>query len=171
LNFTHALQIDADGQHDTDDIEHFMKQARIAPRALIAGYPAYDKSVPKARYYGRYASHVWVWINTLSTTIIDSMCGFRVYPLMESCALLARCHTGNRMDFDGEFIVRWHWAGHPLVQVQTRVTYPPGGISHFRLLHDNALISWMHARLFFLMIPRLPKLLARKFHKVVPKSS
>jgi hypothetical protein len=37
--------------------------------------------VPKGRLYGRYATHVWIWINTLSFEIRDSMCGYRVYPL------------------------------------------------------------------------------------------
>lgn len=163
LHFTHALQLDADGQHDRDDIPRFLEQSRTNPDAMICGYPHYDASVPKHRFYARYLTHVWVWINTLSTTIIDSMCGFRVYPLELSCQLLERCRMGNRMDFDGEFIVRWYWAGHALIQLQTRVTYPSDGVSHFRLWRDNLLISLMHAKLFLLLPFKLPTLLARRF--------
>ncbi|MGC2038879.1 glycosyltransferase family 2 protein, partial [Paraburkholderia caledonica] len=79
-HYTHALQIDADGQHDATDVPRFIEAARAEPGAVILGRPVYDESVPKARLYGRYLTHVWVWIETLSLTIRDSMCGFRLYP-------------------------------------------------------------------------------------------
>ncbi len=161
--FTHALQIDADGQHDLEDIPYFIDAMNKQPEALIAGYPLFDETIPKHRYYGRYATHIWVWINTLSMTIKDSMCGFRIYPVEQSCLLINGARMGNRMDYDGEFIVRWYWAGQPLVQVPTRVIYPAHGVSHFRLFKDNCLISRMHAHLFFGMLLRLPKLLKQRW--------
>jgi glycosyltransferase involved in cell wall biosynthesis len=170
LQFSHALQVDADGQHDLGDVERFLEAARANPAALVAGHPVYDDSVPRFRFYARYLSHGLVWLNTLSFTIIDSMCGFRVYPLRQSCALLKRTHMGNRMDFDGEFIVRWYWAGHPLVQLPTRVVYPADGTSHFRYVRDNVLITIMHTKLFLLMILHIPLLLARKFRAPSPSS-
>jgi len=160
--FTHALQIDADGQHDARDATRFIEAAQRAPSAFICGCPVYDETVPKGRLYGRYATHVWVWINTLSLAIRDSMCGFRVYPLAPTVALLDRVRIGRRMDFDVEVAVRLAWQGLPVVNLPTRVHYPPGGISHFRVVHDNLLISWMHTRLFFGMVLRLPLLLWRK---------
>ncbi len=161
LGFSHALQIDADGQHDTGAIGRFLDLARAQPGALIAGYPLYDESVPKVRYYSRYLTHVWVWINTLSLAITDSMCGFRVYPLDYTCRLIASEHIGERMDFDIEFIVRWYWSGAPLQQQPIRVHYPEDGVSHFRGWADNWLISKMHARLFFGMLWRAPLWLLR----------
>ena len=160
--FSHALQIDADGQHDASDVPRFLAMARETPDAVINGRPIYDQSVPKARLYGRYASHVWVWINTLSLAIRDSMCGFRVYPLAPTLALLDREHIGTRMDFDSEILVRLHWQGLAVRDCPTRVTYPEHGVSHFRMLRDNLRISAMHTRLFFGMVWRLPRLLARK---------
>jgi hypothetical protein len=118
--------------------------------------------VPRGRLYGRYATHVWVWINTLSLDIRDSMCGFRVYPLASLMPLLARVRIGRRMDFDSDVIVRLHWRGVAVVNLPTRVTYPRDGISHFRLWRDNARISAMHARLFLGMLLRSPLLLWRK---------
>ena len=79
--FTHVLQIDADGQHRAADIPRFIALAQAHPEAVIAGCPVYDESVPALRLYARYLTHVWVWINTLSFAIRDSMCGFRLYPL------------------------------------------------------------------------------------------
>lgn len=159
---THAVQIDADGQHDTNDIPRFLAQAQAHPQAVICGCPLYDASVPKGRLYGRYATHVWVWINTLSFAIRDSMCGFRVYPLPSVVELIDHVKIGKRMDFDTEVMVRLFWRGVPVVNQPTRVTYPQDGISHFRLGRDNLLISRMHAKLFAGMLLRAPLLLWRK---------
>lgn len=147
LGFSHALQVDADGQHDLADLPALLAEARQHPAALVSGRPLYDDSVPKGRLYGRYITHVWVWIETLSFAIKDSMCGFRVYPLASTCALLERVALGRRMDFDTEVMVRLHWAGVPMRFVPTRVIYPVDGRSHFRLFRDNLDLSWMHTRL------------------------
>ena len=164
LGFSHALQVDADGQHDLSAVSLFLDRACQAPEAVICGYPLYDASVPKGRLYARYLTHVWVWINTLSLSIRDSMCGFRVYPLRQAIALLDSVHLGKRMDFDTEILVRLYWQEQPMVWLPTRVHYPTDGVSHFRLWHDNLLISAMHARLFGGMLVRAPKLLWRRWH-------
>ncbi|NVJ23530.1 MULTISPECIES: glycosyltransferase family 2 protein [Myxococcus] len=160
--FSHALQIDADGQHDTRDIPRFVELAAASPEKIICGTPVYDESVPKGRLYGRYATHIWVWINTLSLAIRDSMCGFRVYPLAPTLALIDSVRIGRRMDFDVEVIVRLYWRGVGILNQPTQVRYPTDGISHFDVLWDNVRISRMHAKLFFGMLLRLPLLLWRK---------
>lgn len=161
--YTHALQIDADGQHCVADIPRFLDLARAHPEAIIAGCPIYDESVPALRLYARYLTHVWVWINTLSFAIRDSMCGFRVYPLAPAMALVTRKKLGLRMNFDTDVLVRLYWDGVQIVNQPTRVSYPTDGVSHFRGLLDNVLISRMHATLFCGMLLRLPVLLARKW--------
>lgn len=160
---SHAVQIDADGQHDPDDLRKFLDLAERRPEAMIAGLPRFDASIPKSRYYGRYLTHVWVWINTLSFAIRDSMCGYRVYPLASCLELLRSTKLGDHMEFDTEILVRLYWQGIPILHIPTRVRYPQDGISHFRLREDNFLISRMHARLFFGMVWRLPALLGRHF--------
>ncbi|MGH8618541.1 MAG: glycosyltransferase family 2 protein, partial [Burkholderiales bacterium] len=140
---THALQIDADAQHDTADVPVFLARGRAHPEAVICGQPVFDGTVKKARLYGRYLTHVWVWIETLSFTIRDSLCGFRLYPLAATGALMNRVRIPTRMQFDPEILVRLVWAGVPVENVPTRVTYPPGGVSHFRMVRDNVRISWM----------------------------
>lgn len=159
--FSHALQVDADGQHQIEDCPQMLAEARQHPQCLISGQPVYDDSIPKSRLYGRYITHFWVWVETLSFSIRDSMCGFRVYPLAPTLALATRHPIGQRMDFDTEIMVRLYWAGTPSRFIATRVTYPQDGVSHFDALHDNVRISWMHTRLFFGMLPRIPSLLRR----------
>ncbi|MDM5181583.1 glycosyltransferase family 2 protein [Massilia sp. DJPM01] len=161
--YTHLLQVDADGQHNTGDIPRFVALARLHPHAVIAGCPVYDQSVPKLRLYARYLTHVWIWINTLSFAIRDSMCGFRIYPVAPVVSLASRCSLGKRMNFDSEVLVRLFWDEVQVVNLPTRVTYPSDGVSHFMAFRDNLLISRMHTVLFFGMLIRLPKLLARKW--------
>lgn len=163
LGFTHALQVDADGQHDLRDIALFIDSSRSHPDALICGYPQYDASVPKGRLYGRYLTHVWVWINSLSLQIKDSMCGFRIYPLPPTLALIDSVNLGKRMDFDSDIIVRLSWRNLPMRWLPIKVHYPQDGLSHFRMLRDNALISSMHARLFFGMLVRAPLILWQRW--------
>ncbi len=159
--YTHVLQIDADGQHQGSDIPRFLEQAAAHPQALIVGCPEYGATVPLLRFYARYLNHLWVWINTLSLQIKDSMCGFRVYPLPPMIALEQRQKLGERMNFDIEVLVRLYWDGLEIINVDTPVNYPSDGVSHFRVVLDNFLISRMHATLFFGMLLRLPMLIAR----------
>ncbi|WP_296660963.1 glycosyltransferase [Paraburkholderia sp.] len=161
--YTHAIQIDADGQHDAADVPKFVEAARAAPDAVILGRPRFDDSVPKARLYGRYLTHVWVWIETLSFAIPDAMCGFRLYPLDAVCRLIDSVKLPTRMDFDSEIVVRLYWRGVAFRSIETHVVYPADGVSHFDMLRDNMRISASHTRLVAGMLVRAPLLLARRF--------
>lgn len=163
--FSHALQIDADGQHDTADVPRFLDVGSAHPAAVVCGRPIYDASIPKGRLYGRAITHFWVGVETLSFKVSDAMCGFRLYPLATTCALIDRVELPTRMDFDIEILVRLVWAGLRCENVETRVVYPTDGVSHFDLLRDNLRISKMHTRLTFEMLLRLPKLLWQKSHR------
>ncbi|WP_318434959.1 glycosyltransferase family 2 protein [Photobacterium leiognathi] len=162
LGFSHALQIDADGQHDLAALPKLLEASQAHPEALISGQPIYDDSVPKSRLYGRYATHIWVWIETLSFNIKDSMCGFRSYPIRPIVNVINHNKLGLRMDFDTEIMVRFYWDNGDIRFIDTKVIYPEDGISHFDALWDNVKISWMHTKLFFGMLPRIPKLIKRK---------
>lgn len=164
--YTHAVQIDADGQHRVGDIPRFLEQAALHPGALIVGCPEYDLTVPPLRFWARYLTHIWVSINTLSRQIKDSMCGFRVYPLAPLVALDKRCRLAARMNFDIDVLVRLYWDGLEIINLPTPVIYPKNGVSHFRAWADTVLISRSHALLFFGMLQRVPALIAR--HRSAP---
>lgn len=162
LNFTHAIQIDSDGQHDIEAVTTLIQLARENPTTLISGRPVYDETVPMGRKLGRYLTHIWVWIETLSLDIVDSMCGFRAYPLESTVKILKRVNIGKRMDFDPEIMVRYYWAYGKVKFFPLRVIYPENGQSYFQLFDDNWLITKMHTKLFFGMLWRFPKLIIRK---------
>jgi glycosyltransferase involved in cell wall biosynthesis len=162
--YTHAAQIDADGQHTVSDLSRFLDEAREHPHAVVCGHPIFDASIPRSRYYGRYLTHGLVWLETLSFELIDTMCGFRVYPLATTLALLDRGLVGARMDFDTEVLVRLHWRGVPTRWLATQVRYPADGVSHYRMVLDNVRMTALHVRLVLGMLLRLPMLLWRKAH-------
>lgn len=163
--YTHAVQVDADGQHNLGDVERLLAEAEAYPAAIICGEPQFDRSAPSLRYYARYITLALSWVESLSTQIRDAMCGFRVYPLTLIVPLCEKAHMGNRMDFDPEILVRAAWRGIELRFVPVNVVYPEDGRSHFRYLRDNILISWMHARLIVGLLLRLPVLLTRIWQK------
>ena len=171
LGFSHALQVDADGQHDLNDIEALLALSVKYPLALISGKPVYDDSIPKGRLWGRSITHFWVHIETLSLQVKDTMCGFRVYPLATSCQLINQVSLGKRMDFDIEIMVRLFWRNVDIKFIPTKVDYPEDGQSHFRALHDNVLISWLHTRLVIGRLVRLPYLVMSRLLKSKVKST
>lgn len=147
LGFTHALQIDADLQHNTADIPKLVAEARAFPGALVLASPVFRDDAPRGRLAARKITIFWTNLETGGPKIADPMCGFRIYPLRE--VERVRVH-GNRMDFDPEIAVRLVWNGVDVRTIPSEVRYVPaseGGVSHFRMLHDNVLISLMHSRL------------------------
>ncbi|GAB5450909.1 MAG: hypothetical protein Hals2KO_12370 [Halioglobus sp.] len=162
LGFSHALQVDADGQHDLQDVPRFLAASRAHPEAVVTG-DRVAEGISATRHYGRKLTDWLVWLETLSFCISDSMCGYRIYPLQCTAALLQTRRVGQRMDFDTDILVRLYWRGLQVVQVKTRVIYREGIPSHFRMLWDNLYMIRMHLRLLFGMLPRAPLLLTRKF--------
>ena len=160
--YSHAFQIDADGQHDSSVVPQFLQAAEQSPDVLIAGQPTYDASVPKSRLYGRRITDFWVTVETWSRDVADAMCGFRVYPLASVMQLLERMQLPRRMDFDIAVLVRLYWQGVPMHFLPVAVSYPVDGVSHFNVWRDNVQISRAHSRLFFGMLLRSPLLLWRK---------
>jgi glycosyltransferase involved in cell wall biosynthesis len=163
MGLTHVLQVDADGQHDISRACFFLEQSRLHRLAAICSYPEYDDSVPPSRKNGRKVANTWAHILTLSDAIIDALCGFRVYPVEALWNIMHGHYIDPRMGFDAEAIIRLYWKRVPLLFFPVRVTYPPEGISNFRLVRDNARLSLTFTRLFFGMLIRLPVLIGRRY--------
>ncbi len=159
--FTHALQVDADGQHDLSKLAELIALGAAHPDALIAGAPVHDTSMPRGRRIARSITHFWVGIETLTLHPVDTMCGLRLYPL-EGVRKLQACHRlGHRMDFDIEIFVRLIQGGVPVFLVPVRVVYRPGNVSNFHLIRDNWLITVTHTKLVLGLPLRAPAMLRR----------
>ena len=146
--FSHVLQIDADFQHDAALIGEFLRESEAHPQSIVCANPIYGEDAPKSRVHGRKITNFWVAINTLSLGVKDAMCGFRVYPLELLKKAAAKSKT-NRMEFDIEILVNAARQGVDMRWIDTYVCYEKGGVSHFKMVRDNALISLMHAKCFF----------------------
>jgi glycosyltransferase involved in cell wall biosynthesis len=163
--YSHVLTMDADGQHPAASIPEFMAASQRAPQAMVLGVPRFDPGAPALRVKGRRVSNWWANLETLWTGIQDSLFGFRVYPVAPLLAVMASQRWMRRFDFDPEAAVRLCWRGVPPINVAAPVRYlsaAEGGVSHFRYLRDNALLTWMHFRLMIGFALRLPMLAARR---------
>lgn len=159
--YTHALTLDADGQHPVALINQFIRTSQAYPDAMILGRPIFDDSAPKLRVYGRRISNVWTNLETLGAGIADSLFGFRVYPIDPLIAVMERQRWMRRFDFDTEAVVRLAWHGIAPINLPAPVRYlspEEGGVSHFNYLRDNLLLTWMHVRLVIEFAIRLPRL-------------
>lgn len=163
--YTHALTMDSDGQHPAEMIAQFMAASAANPDCMVLGLPRFDASAPSLRVKGRRISNWWANLETLWSGIGDSLFGFRVYPIEPLRRIMRKQRWMRRFDFDPEAAVRLSWAGVKPVNLSAPVSYfraDEGGVSHFNYLRDNALLSWMHTRLFLGFVLRLPMLLARR---------
>ena len=153
--FTNIICVDADGQHDLNDIPKFLDQIKQEPRAVVLGAPIFDSSAPLTRRLGREISNILIWIETKSFKIRDALCGYRAYPLDSFIKVMDSLTSGCRMGFDVEILIRMFWLGIPFRRVYTKVCYPKGGRSHYRYFADNLNYIRLHLRYLFLSL--LPK--------------
>jgi glycosyltransferase involved in cell wall biosynthesis len=163
--YTHALTMDSDGQHPADLIAQFMRASQAEPEAILLGRPIFDSSAPRLRVMGRKISNWWANLETLWAGIGDSLFGFRVYPIDALLDVMSRHAWMRRFDFDVEAAVRLCWRGVKPINIAAPVRYfrtDEGGVSHFHYWRDNALLTWMHSRLFCGFLLRLPLLTARR---------
>lgn len=162
--FTHVLTMDADGQHPPEWIPKFIALAQAHPEAVLFGKPVFGPEAPQLRVQGRRVSNSWAALETLGWGLGDSLFGMRVYPVQALLRAFRGTFFARRFDFDTEIAVRVCWQGVPALRVPTPVRYltaAEGGVSQFRYFRDNALLTWMHARLLGGLIVRLPRLLWR----------
>ena len=169
--YTHALTMDADGQHPAALIPAFMQASLARPETMVLGRPVFDASAPLLRVRGRRVSNWWTNLETLGAGVADSLYGFRVYPVQALAAVMQRQPWMRRFDFDTEAVVRLAWRGVKPVNLDAPVKYlsvEEGGVSHFRYGRDNLLLSWMHTRLMVEFVLRLPVLLWRRARGLPP---
>ena len=162
--FTHVLTMDSDGQHPASRVEAFLTIGAAHREAAVFGVPVFDSSAPRLRVNGRKVSNFWADLETLWWGIGDSLFGMRLYPAAALLQAMQCTPFARRFDFEPEVAVILCWLGTPIIKLPTPVRYPSeseGGVSQFRYLRDNALLTWMHFRLFIFFVMLLPVLLIR----------
>ncbi len=160
--WTHAAVFDSDGQHEASDLPSFMEASMRYPEAMILGVPVFGEDAPKLRVIGRRVGNWWTNFETLWGGVNDSLFGFRVYPVEPALHVMQGVIGGKRFDFDTQLAVRLYWHGTQPINLPTRVLYrtrESGGVSHFRYLRDNVLLTLVHALLVVQAIVRVPRLI------------
>ena len=162
--FTYACVFDADGQHLAADIGRMFAELPKDVYAIVLGVPIFGTEAPPARVKGRRFGNTFAKIETLWQGPEDSLYGMRVYPLEPLVRLMQSPLRGRRYDFDTEAAVRLTWSGIRPINFPTHVRYlskSEGGVSHFKYLRDNVLLTLMHIRLLVELPFRALPLLAR----------
>ena len=131
--FSHAIQVDADGQHSLDDIAKLIDLSNNEPNNVISGCPIYDSSVPKHRYLSRYITHFWVWVETLSLILSIQCVVLGVYPLTAVKQLMASKRLANAWTLILKYWSDFYWQGVKVTFLPTQVIYPENGVFTFAL--------------------------------------
>lgn len=156
IGLTHVLQLDADGQHDISAVPRFLKISEENPSSAVFGYPIYDETVPESRQKGRNVANFFCHFATMSDSVKDCMCGFRIYPVDKAYAVVRKGGFDLRMGFDIEIAVRLYWSGVRIISEGVSVTYPEGGTSSFHMVRDNVRISLVFTKLIASMLFHIP---------------
>ncbi len=134
--FTHALSMDADGQHLAREIPKLLAVAAEEPTALVIGVRTIGtQSVDGLKLFGNRFANLCVSF-AAGTDIADTQSGFRVYPL---AAVLALPVPGERFEYESTVAIYAARAGVPLRSVAVDVYYPPIAErhSHYRKVADT----------------------------------
>lgn len=153
MGLTHAITIDADGQHLADDLPVFIQAIHNNPIAFVVGRRNLSGSGrPAKSRLLRFNSNFWIWLET-GLWVRDTQSGFRAYPLKTTLDIKCRC---RRYDMEVEVLVRGIWAGIPVIDIPVSVKYNQGSKSHFRPLRDFILVSMLNCRLLIekLFLPK-----------------
>lgn len=151
LGFSHAVTIDADGQHSASDIPGMISVSMSSPDAVVIGSRRLDaENMPSANTFANRFSNFWFAVHTLRR-IPDTQSGFRVYPL--SFYGHFKVFT-SRYEAELEMIVRGVWKGIEIVSCPVSVYYPENKdrVTHFRPWTDGFRISVLNTVLTFAAI-------------------
>ena len=140
-----AICLDADGQHDPDDIIHLMEAIPAGKRPIVVGKRVGMQSAPWTSRFGRGFSNFWVWVSS-GIRLHDSQSGFRIYPLPEVLDLQVR---SGKYQYEIEVLAKAAWRSIPIVEAPVGVSYCPGGrrISHFDPWRDFVRNTQIFSRL------------------------
>ena len=160
--FTHAITIDADGQHFPEDIPLLMEASAEHPENLIVGCRNLtSENMPRKNTFATRFSNFWFRLQT-AQKLDDTQSGFRIYPVnsLHGMGLIT-----SRYEAELELMVYAAWHGVKVQGIPVRVWYAPEGerVSHFRPFWDFFRISVLNTMLCFgALLVGLPLALLRK---------
>lgn len=140
LGYTHAITIDADGQHFADDIPCFIEGLKNNHEGFIVGCRNLtEENMPRQNTFANRFSNFWFRLQT-GINLPDTQSGYRLYTLSSLKGLNL---ITSRYESELELLVYAAWAGVSITSVNVKVYYPPAEerVSHFRPFYDFFRIS------------------------------
>ena len=160
--FTHAITIDADGQHFPEDIPVLMDASERNPKDIILGMRNLtSENMPRQNTFANRFSNFWFRLQT-TQKLDDTQSGLRIYPIDSLYGLKL---VTARYEAELELLVYAAWHGVRVTGVPVRVLYQPEGerVSHFRPFWDFFRITELNTVLCFgALLYALPAALVRK---------
>jgi glycosyltransferase involved in cell wall biosynthesis len=130
-----AVFLDADGQHDPEEIPKFVEAARVMSADVVVGTRmAETQDMPLVRKFtNRFTS--WVTSRLARQTISDSQCGFR---LVRRSVLPRLELSSSHFETETEMLIQAGRAGHKIANVPIRTIYGNAArASHVHPLRDT----------------------------------
>lgn len=140
MGYTHAITIDADGQHFADDIPLFLAELEKDGSGIVVGSRNLtEENMPRQNTFANRFSNFWFHLQT-GINLPDTQSGYRLYEL---ASLRGLSVITSRYEAELELLVFAAWAGRSVRSIPVKVYYPPEGerVSHFRPIYDFARIS------------------------------
>ena len=134
-----AVMLDADAQHDPDEIPTFLAAYRDDLADLIIGERDFDQMPSRNRFGNTRGNIILGW--ALGRSIPDNQCGYR---LLNRRAMETLQFTSTGFEFEVEMIVQATIADLRMAWVPIRTIYA-GESSHYRPIRDSVLfleLAW-----------------------------
>lgn len=141
--YNHAITIDSDGQHITQEIQILVDAAINEPDVLWVGSRRLiSGEIPAKNSFANKFSNFWFRIQT-GIKMEDTQSGFRCYPLEQ---LKGMKFISGRYEFELEILIRYAWKYGKVKNIPVKVIYPRESerVSHFRPVRDFMRISLLN---------------------------
>lgn len=168
MGFSHAITMDADGQHFANDIPCFIEMIKKNKNAIIVGSRNLtEENMPRQNTFANRFSNFWFLLQT-GINLPDTQSGYRLYTLS---SLKGLSIITSRYEAELELLVFSAWAGYPVISIPVKVYYPPRDqrVSHFRPVYDFFRISVLNTVLCFgAIVYGTPRRIIRFLKKRLP---
>lgn len=167
MGFTHAITMDADGQHFADDLPRFMEKLDTCDDAIIVGTRNLtEENMPRQNTFANRFSNFWFRLQT-GIDLPDTQSGYRLYTL---ASLRGLGLITSRYEAELELLVFAAWAGTQISWVPVKVYYPPAEerVTHFRPVYDFVRISILNTILCVVaLVYGYPRRLVRRIKRII----
>ena len=149
-NYRGVITLDADGQHDPDDLPHFLALIqRYSHDMIIGARHKNTHSAPKLRLFANKLADFFISC-AARKKLRDTQSGYRYYPVSFLKKYMAHSHVTKRFGFEADILIAAMQTQLSVHYVDIASCYPDGArASHYRASKDTWEIAKVVARRMF----------------------